>query len=61
MPPEYTAKHENKLNRQVMDFEYDVYYGPGKSKKYHYLVDLNAMTQTNMNTGTVRRLRRYET
>ena len=60
MPEEYTLKHEGKYQRNVMNFEYVVHYGKNKSKSYNYVVDLNDMTQTNMNTGKVRRLRRYE-
>ena len=60
MPVEYTLKHESKYQRNVMNFEYVVHYGKNKSKSYNYVIDLNDMTQTNMNTGKVRRLRRYE-
>ena len=60
MPAEYIRKHEDKYQRNVMNFEYVVHYGKNKAKSYNYVIDLNDMTQTNMDTGTVRRLRRYE-
>ena len=59
MPKEYSDKHEVKYLRGEWNFEYDVHYGKDGEKTYHYVIDLNAMTQTNMKTRTVRRLRRH--
>ena len=58
MPQEYSWKHEDKQQRGVQNFEYDVKYCRNEENTYHYCVDLNEMTQTNTKTGTVRRLRR---
>ena len=57
MPTFYARKHENKYQRNVWEFEYDVQYAHG-TKTYNYRVDLQSMTQTNLNTNKVRKIRR---
>ena len=57
MPTFYSDLHEGQFADNVVYFEYDVQYAKG-TKNYHYCVDLNAWTQSNQNTGKVRRIRR---
>ena len=56
MNNEYCMLHDKIVSQEYIAFEYD--YPRKNGKFYHYKVDLVAMTQTNSNTGAVRRIRR---
>ena len=58
MDRSYSQQHEEHFNRGDLTFEYDFKFGKHKRKVYEYVVDFVDMTQTNITTGTVRRIRR---
>ena len=57
MPTFYRHLHEKKLQQCVCEFEYEVSYADG-TQSYRYLVCFDSMTQTNVNTNTIRRIKR---
>ena len=58
MPDFYSQLHEQEYQASAKRFEYDVPYAKG-TKSYHYIVNFEAMTQTNERKGTVRKIRRW--
>ena len=57
MPTCYRNLHEKKLQQCVCEFEYEVSYAGG-TQYYRYLVRYDSMAQTNVNTNTIRRIKR---
>ena len=56
MTPHYSNEHEKKYQANEGPFEYKVSFPDGSS--YDYFVDFTKNTQLNVNTGTVRKIRR---
>ena len=53
--------HNSAVDNGLRRLRYDCRYGKKKSKVYHYRTDLFQMRQKNLNTGTVRNIRRLAT
>ena len=58
MPPYDSDLYEFSFQNSIAFFEYDVQYGVGGRKNYHYNVNLERMMQKNANTSTERSIRR---